>query len=151
MLLSETWLKPVQNFRFSGFKLYRKDRPDGYGGVAILIKNHIRHKLIILNSSNFDFECIGIEVEVNQTLTVSFLSIYAPPGTIINYQCWNALMGQLSGDVFIGGDFNAHSPSWGCSFEDRSGKYIIENIDPNGLYILNNGSNTRLPHPRYSK
>lgn len=39
--LSETWLKPGALFRVSGYSCLREDRPDGYGGVALLIRNSV--------------------------------------------------------------------------------------------------------------
>lgn len=45
-LLSETWLLPTRSLTIPQFKTYRFDRPDGYGGVAIVIHNSLKSKLI---------------------------------------------------------------------------------------------------------
>lgn len=34
--LSETWLEPKSDFKISWYDLYRMDRVDSYGGVAII-------------------------------------------------------------------------------------------------------------------
>ena len=35
---SETWLSPKMEPNFIGYRSYWKHRPDGYGGVGILVK-----------------------------------------------------------------------------------------------------------------
>lgn len=36
-IISETWLEPDSALRISGYNIYRQDRFDSYGGVAVLI------------------------------------------------------------------------------------------------------------------
>lgn len=118
IILCETWLKPETCYRLSGFSVYRCDREYGYGGVALLVKNCLIHKKIDLDHSGINYECVGIEVQLAEKFKINFLSLYAPPNTIITYNHWRAALNQLSGNVFLAGDFNGHSFSWGCSFED---------------------------------
>lgn len=40
-IISETWLKPAESFKISGYNIIRQDRPDGKGGCCILIKQGI--------------------------------------------------------------------------------------------------------------
>ena len=149
ILLSETWLKSSHNYLKAGFTVYREDRMDSIhgGGVAILVRNSIPNKKININCANINFEVVGIEITILNKKKISLISIYAPPGTIISQNNWLALTQQICGDFIICGDFNAHSPAWGCSFEDHAGKNILENIDLNSLGILNDGRNTMIGHP----
>ncbi|CAH2101782.1 unnamed protein product [Euphydryas editha] len=39
--LSETWLTPDTNLRINGYNIYRRDRPDSYGGVAIAVHTSV--------------------------------------------------------------------------------------------------------------
>ncbi|XP_026482145.1 uncharacterized protein LOC113389314 [Ctenocephalides felis] len=40
------------------------------------------------------------------------------------------------------GDFNVHHYAWGCSYSDRYGNELLESIEENNLYLVNNGSPT---------
>ncbi|XP_026475555.1 uncharacterized protein LOC113380589, partial [Ctenocephalides felis] len=40
------------------------------------------------------------------------------------------------------GDFNVHHYAWGCSYSDRYGNELLESIEGNNLYLVNNGSPT---------
>lgn len=40
-VLSETWLDYGTNLRINGYNIYRNDRDDGYGGVAVIIRHSI--------------------------------------------------------------------------------------------------------------
>ena len=97
--------------------------------------------------NNINFEVVAIEILLPDTTSINMISIYSPPQIIIKLHNWQALINQLTGEGVISGDFNSHSPAWGCTFEDQAGKNIIDNIDNYSVVILNNGSNTMLPHP----
>lgn len=77
IILSETWLKPEQYFKFSGYNVIRKDRRDGYAGVAILINNKIRIKEKQLNN-NGNTNVLACLVSLID-FKVDILSIYRPP------------------------------------------------------------------------
>jgi len=46
VIISETWLLPSRLLNLPNLKIFRTDRPDGYGGVAIAIHNSFKTKLI---------------------------------------------------------------------------------------------------------
>jgi exonuclease III len=50
-LISETWLDPNINFHISGYNIFRTDRADGFGGVAILT-----HKSVELRNAMFNYQ-----------------------------------------------------------------------------------------------
>lgn len=39
--LTETWLKQEHKYHIKGYRLFREDRDDGYGGAAIAVKDNI--------------------------------------------------------------------------------------------------------------
>ena len=39
-IISETWLKPSTSVNFYQYNMLRHDRTDGWGGAALLIRNH---------------------------------------------------------------------------------------------------------------
>lgn len=47
-ILSEVWIKPDEQFNFTGYTFVKKFKDKGYRGVGIWIKNEIDFKLFIL-------------------------------------------------------------------------------------------------------
>ena len=64
------------------YKLYRKDRKDGYGGVLIGIKFNLLSKLIDLNTS---CEICAVVIELSQNQLV-VINAYRPPNRDVIYQ-----------------------------------------------------------------
>ena len=88
VILSETWLKKTEIYRVPGYFIYREDRENGYGGVAILVKKQINHVKLDLSHGNINFEFVGISVGVGTKFKINLISTYATPGTVINYTNW---------------------------------------------------------------
>lgn len=63
--LNETFLCSTSNFRVPGFSIFREDRVDGWGGVALMVKNRISCCRISLANARFprDFQAIVFEFE----------------------------------------------------------------------------------------
>ena len=144
-LICETWFKKKFNYRFTGYNLIKKDRDDGKGGVAILIKKNISFNEIVIDNTNLRFEVCAISAYLSKNLRINFVSIYATPNTIIDNNQWRSLMNQITGTIFLSGDFNAKSRSFGANREDAAGRKLVENIDQDGLILLNNGEPTMVP------
>ena len=89
--LTETWLNPsIDNTSISltGFQQpFRKDRGDGYGGVAIYVAEHIP-ALQRTDLDTQDLEAIWVEIR-HPKLRGLFCSMYRPPNTNVNY--WNLI------------------------------------------------------------
>lgn len=75
--LQETFLSANKNFFIPNFKIYRRDRSDTGGGVAIAIHNRINHYPINLPTLQ-NLEAIGIAVKINPTKTINLISAYHP-------------------------------------------------------------------------
>lgn len=58
-IYSEIWLHINSEFRVSGYNMFRKDRLDSYGGVAVLLYKSIRSDQLCDNN--------GIEI-INQSI-----------------------------------------------------------------------------------
>ena len=83
----ETWLKPSicdseGLSANSEYNIYRKDRPDGYGGSLLLIKNNIVSEPVDI-STGCDIVFWKIECSNSQTLIVG--SAYRPTNNDIDY------------------------------------------------------------------
>lgn len=148
ILLSETWLKPNDYFRISGYRVFRHDRIERGGGTAIIIKNRFDFTPIRnLNNNNiFDVEVCGIKLMLNKNI-INLLSFYSPPNRIIDDQFWQFLFQNIQGEILIAGDFNGHNPAWGSVKSNRAGISILENMEKYDLIILNDGSPTMVPKP----
>jgi exonuclease III len=143
--LQETLLKSTKiiNLRqyehFFKTNVARDGRP--IGGTSILINKIIPHSPISLVS---ELQVVAVRVTLHRTFTLC--SIYLPPSDAIDINDLNSLIAQLPSPIILMGDFNAHSPFWGCDNHDNKG-YIIEKfITDNDLFLLNNKSKTYI-HP----
>lgn len=141
-LLSETWFKPGKYVSFFGYNVIRRDRDDGKGGVAILIRQNMKFTEIsgpIFN--NIYYVCIKIKMNNNSELTL--VSLYIKPQSKISVPTWTRFFSFFNGPFLIGGDFNAHHMAWGCSKNDIYGSNLLEAIDSKNIIFLNDGSPPR--------
>jgi exonuclease III len=72
ILISETKLTTNDKIYFDGYSTYRRDRPTNTraGGVAIIIKRDIAHK-IIKNNPTSSIETLSIKLANNTTITAA--------------------------------------------------------------------------------
>ncbi|KAG5894563.1 hypothetical protein JTB14_021545 [Gonioctena quinquepunctata] len=146
-LLSETWFKKNQEYRFKGYNIIRRDRDDGYAGVAILIRSSLPFtELNITPNFSQDILVCGCTVNFN-SMNISFLSIYRSPTAKTKITDWINLFSQFSAPIIIGGDMNAHNAAWGSHKNDNYGQQIISALSGLDLIILNNGAPTCLNRP----
>lgn len=145
--ISETWFKPDSVVRFRGYQIYRQDREDGRGGVALLINNGLYHTPVQICHDAIDsFQATAARLSTPiGRLTV--VVIYSPPRSYIPLEEWYALVQQLEPPFLFCGDFNAHNRLWGCAHNDRLGDGILEFLDEFNLILLNDGSPTLFSLP----
>lgn len=143
LALSETWLKPGALFRVSGYSCLRGDRPDGYGGVAILIRNNISFSTIPTPPhSNNEWSIVAAIVN-----NITIISVYIPhPSSLIFYEL-EQIITSLPKPILILGDFNSQHRSWGSSVSSNHGEQILDILDTHNLCVLNNGFPTRRTGP----
>lgn len=139
--LSETWLKPGSIFKIHGFSCLRDDRSDGYGGVALLIRNTISFTPFPLPEYD-DFSVVAAQIN-----HICVVSIYIPSPTSQVLLHLNNLIALLPRPFLILGDFNSHHISWGCSNSTYYGEMLIDLLDSHNLCIVNTGSPTRRTAP----
>ena len=149
VMINESLLKPGSNFKIAGFSSVREDMPNGAAGVAVFIKNKVKYNVVDLSSVNIPNRCQIILVELQD---MCIIAIYNPPDIYLDINCLNAVYGLTRNKpiLFIG-DFNAHSPSWGSNVTYargvRNGDTLLNFIEQHSLFILNDGSATRLTRP----
>lgn len=154
ILISETWLLPSRNCFIPHFNLFRQDRVDGYGGVAIAAHTSLNVSLIeikpplkqLLLENNIDL--IGLKItNIDGLPNTSFWSCYSPNDSPIPFEVWYSLFQLTDHNSFFTGDFNAHHPAWGSTTSTRRGNLIYDALNSSNLNILNNGSPTHVGRP----
>lgn len=148
-IISESWLKPSEQFNFNGYNIVRSDREDGYGGSCI--KRGINYSTINcehLNSQRTQICAIKLNLK-DRSITI--VSIYSTPYHNTSRNDWLTIFSYFQTPAIIGGDFNAHHDSWGCETSDREGKEIIEVITDMHFTMLNDGTPTLFQAPGHRK
>jgi ribonuclease HI len=140
--LQETWLRPNFNFKIPGFACVREDRPDCYGGVALLINTSTPFVHIPISQHNVDFNIIAVKVN-----NICFVSIYIPHPSSIIFNELETILTSLPKPIFIMGDLNAQHVSWGSSSSNYYGNRVLDILDNVNLCLLNNGVCTRRTPP----
>ena len=144
--ISETWLKSdihQDEIMLPGYNVpIRRDRPDGYGGVAIYVKNNLICKARP-DLSVQDLEAVWVETRFNQDILLVGCFYRAPS---MHVQYWNLIEESISKanntphKFVVLGDFNA-------DFTDRPPAHLGRIMAMNNLYQLVN-SPTRYENGR---
>ena len=135
LCLNETFLKPSDTHlnSITGYNIIRNDRSHKKGGgVAIIIKKHIKYK-IIHKISTTSTEYITIQL-TNSPNNLNLSSVYTHPQSQSNLEFINQL---AIGNSIILGDFNAHNSKWHSSHNNTLGNNLATMIDRNNLDIIN--------------
>jgi ribonuclease HI len=132
--------KPINLRKYSHYyknNLTTDGRPRG--GVSIFIKRNIPHSQILLNTT---LQATAVKISLHRPITLC--SIYLPPSINIDIADLDAIVSQLPSPILFLGDFNAHSPLWGCNALDSRGKICEDLINRHNLCFLNGKTPTYL-------
>ncbi|KAF9793574.1 hypothetical protein SFRURICE_007501 [Spodoptera frugiperda] len=111
----------------------KKDRADGYGGVAIIVHKSITSELKVSRINNTGIEILHVKIN-NCKYLKNIVSVYCP-SSIQTRQCdWD--------ESLIVGDFNGHHSNWSYKTDTR-GIQIMDSALENGFIPINDGSATR--------
>ncbi|CAH2091703.1 unnamed protein product [Euphydryas editha] len=141
-VVSETWMDPSSHMNLPGYKIFRQDRSDGYGGVAIICHNSLQTFRISCPVSNSGIEIIAIKI-LNCKLIHNIVSIYCPSSIRTVQSDWDGIFSQFSTNTLIAGDFNAHHHNW-SNRNDTRGSQIFDSSLDNNFFLLNTGKVTRV-------
>lgn len=146
VILSEIWLKSKSQVNFRNYNFICKCRDSGKGGVGILIANNLAYQEVNLtnNLTNNNIEVCAIKLDLSN---IHVVSLYKPPSVQASTNDWNIFFSQFTGEVIIGGDFNAQSRIWGSISDNNQGKRLVDAIDHCNLVVLNDGNPTRITRP----
>lgn len=141
-LLSETWLDQDTNLRISNYNVFRKDRTDSYGGVAIVVHKSIKAQRCSIDISNSGIETLCVKI-LNCKYLEHVVSVYCP-STVRTSQCdWDHIFSKFSSKSIVAGDFNAHHSNWSCKIDTRGLQLLDSSLEHN-FVSLNSGEFTRV-------
>ena len=116
-ILSETWLKPSDQFSLQNFNIFRKDRLDkAGGGAAVFVHKKFQNSQQINFITNpAEIDICGVNIQFDTSI-FSFVSVYNPP----NFLCevWSDILKDCQAMIILGGDFNSHHQCWGDSYSN---------------------------------
>lgn len=145
-ILNETWLKPTDSINIGGYKIYRQDSNNGYGGVAILCKNYINCTKVDVNSTD-KIQTLAINVKTKDS-SFSILGAYCPPRSgRFPISELKRIVRSLPSPILVMGDFNAHHTAFGSVSNKARGIQIIDMLDEFNMCILNTGEPTTINRP----
>lgn len=140
--INETWLEPDSSFKVSQYNIYRLDRHDSYGGVAILTHRTIKSQLFRLSLTNPNIEAVCVKI-FNCKFIDYVISVYCSPSVRAIQSDFNNLLSLFSKRSLILGDFNAHHSTWSYKTDYRGG-LLFNSILENNFVALNDGRETRV-------
>lgn len=141
-LVSETWFDVEYNINFNPYNIFRRDRDDSYGGIAIFVHNSISVQEIHMNLNNSGIELLCIKLN-NCNCIQYIILIYCPSSVNTTQSDWDIIFSSFPKNCLIGGDLNAHHTNWSYK-NDQRGKQIFESALEFGFTSLNNGQPTRM-------
>lgn len=119
LMINETKLTKDIKLKIRNYNCIRKDRDNAAGGVAMLIKNSIPFKEVLI--SNISIECLCIKLASN----IHLVSVYNKPRNFYEKKELNKLV-KLGKKVIIYGDLNARHKSWNCHIDNKNGNTLLE-------------------------
>ncbi|CAH2089919.1 unnamed protein product [Euphydryas editha] len=140
-ILSETWLQCEHQINLTDYSVFRKDRADGYAGLAILVHQSINCCLKTLpsNYNNIDVLCLEL---LNSNKLQHIIGVYSPTNITVSVGDYQELFSHFSEKTLIVGDFNAHHTAWSYTTDTR-GRLLSDTSINHNYVFLNNGDFTR--------
>jgi len=164
MMLAETKLNPNQMTganitNINGYHCYTTTRPSHFrsGGVAILIKNGIKHMALQPMGLN-QLQCAPVAITLNTDESLIIAPIYCPPQPTWTEQQFNLLLSNFQklaknngsnnkpAGILICGDWNAKHRWWGNVKASNRGKLLMNAIHNCKFNVLATGGATHFPY-----
>lgn len=141
-LISESWLNPDSNISIRNYQIFRRDRDDSYGGVAIVAHKSVRCAVGSTILSNTGIEVLHLKL-FNCRMLENIVSVYCPSSVRTTDTDWDELFSLVGRKALIAGDFNGHHSSWSYKTDSR-GEHIFDSALENNFIALNDGKATRV-------
>ena len=141
--IQETKLKPGSaDSQIEGFSLFRADRTQNGGGVAIYIAKELKFSTISTNS-NSQTELLVVDIHTGRSC-LRIINYYLPPNADAPFEHVIECIHDKS--AMIMGDANCHSKLWHSALNsDAKGQLVEELISQSNLVVKNEDTHTQLP------
>lgn len=117
-LISETWLNEEVCINLNQYNIYRRDRGDSYGGIAIATHISLNAQVLQFNVNNTGIELLCIKLN-NFNLIKYIILIYCPSFIHTTQSDWGGIFSMFPKNCLIAGDFNAHHTNWSHKNDNR--------------------------------
>lgn len=141
--LNETKINPNQKLFFNNYVVHRDDRNQHGGGVAILIKNSVKH-FLQPKVTNVMQKHVIVNIETNNNHSFSLIALYNPPNSVLQTSDLHKLF-NIHKHVILIGDLNAKHITWNCPINNKSGKNILEFTNLKNIIIYAPDEPTHYP------
>ena len=164
--IQESNLNSSSSFRIPGFSALRSDRTHSWSGILSTDATHASGGVVIFVRQDLSFselsttslssldpysDYVGINISLNNSSSLSFLNVYAPP--IRSYptdgrtDSFSPSILPSSRNLFILGDFNCHHPLWDSrGTSDPRGEDVFDWAISSDLLPLNDPNTPTLLH-----
>lgn len=140
IIVSETKLTPdITNIKIKNFKIIRSDRTAHGGGIAIIIRSNVPHKLIGTDNT-VAIENVGIQFKDN-TILVAVCNQPRNQLTTADLQ----RLANKGDKVLIIGDFNARHYSWKNQNSNYNGRILFNFITNSNMILHHTNDPTHYP------
>lgn len=139
--ICETKTKKNCKLVIPGYKVYLNSRNSRGGGVAIAIRENIKHFPfnVALNGS---IEFVGVKV-VSESSSLFVGQVYKPPNKPLLVQDLDSLFSI--NNILIMGDLNCKRKEWHCSSDNKSGETLLSYCLNNRITIASPQTATNFP------
>lgn len=141
--IQETYLTSNIKTFVQNYHIYRNDRPTHGGGVAILVRSNISHKLLKLHDTT-TIENISIEITAGSRKLI-IVSAYNPHFST-HFASDIEIIANNDSEIAIFGDMNAKHPAWNCSKPNSAGKILHNFINSSDFTLISPDEATHHPH-----
>lgn len=141
-IISETWLNSNININLSGYNVYRQDRLDSYGGVAVIVHKSLASHIFPINLTNAGIEVLCVKI-LNCKCLENVISVYCPSSVATRSSDWEQLFELNDRKTVIAGDFNGHHTNWSYKIDQR-GTQLLDTSLENGFVSINHNEATRV-------
>ena len=140
--LTETHLRPSQKLNLPGYHVYRRDRHDGFGGLAVLVPANVNHRPVPLVAfADGVLETLAVDVNIDSAWS-RILLVYNPCKNV-SLPEFSHYFAQLGSQGVVCGDFNAHHEHWepGKNCRNPTGIALFDFLTSSNLFLLLNPPN----------
>ena len=139
--LNETKLDNSMKLTIPGYSIYRNDRNSSGGGVAILVKNSIKHYYKPIKLTNIEAISVIIHTSIGD---LKIISAYLPPTKNLTQEEFTEIS-DYQGPYIIMGDLNARNTAWNCISSNTRGIKLLDMCLKTNIMIMAPEKPTHFP------